>query len=132
MDLKDTWKPRVDGVDNADSSAVNEIAEAVIRNEEDIKQNKLDISEKANVSDIYYRGTIDAMVGAKADINNVYYRGTIDAKLGDKADKATSLSGYGITDAYTKTEVDETIGDIEAALLEIEEIADSLIGGDTV
>ena len=78
-----------------------------------VSQLEQDISKKANVSDIYYRGTIDA-------------------KLGDKADKATSLSGYGITDAYTKTEFYETIGDIEAALLEIEEIADSLIGGDTV
>ncbi len=28
--LKDTWKPRIDGVDIADSSAVNEIADAVI------------------------------------------------------------------------------------------------------
>ena len=66
MSLKDTWKPRVDGVDDADSSAVNEIAEAVIQNEEDMAQmNK------------------------------------------NKADKATTLSGYGITDAYTKEEVKE-------------------------
>ena len=27
-----------------------------------------------------------------------------------KADKATSLAGYGITDAYTKTEVDNSVG----------------------
>lgn len=31
MEFKDTWKPRVDGVDVCDSSAVNEIAEEVIR-----------------------------------------------------------------------------------------------------
>jgi hypothetical protein len=31
MAFKDTWKPRIDGVDVADSSAVNEIAEEVIR-----------------------------------------------------------------------------------------------------
>ena len=37
MSLKDTWRPRVDGVDNADSSAVNEIAEAVIQNEKSIE-----------------------------------------------------------------------------------------------
>ncbi len=30
--------------------------------------------------------------------------------LAEKADKATSLSGYGITDAYTKAEVDENLG----------------------
>lgn len=37
MSFKETWKPRVDGVDDADSSAVNEIAEAVINNEENIE-----------------------------------------------------------------------------------------------
>ena len=31
MAFKDTWRPRVDDVDEADSSAVNEIAEEVIR-----------------------------------------------------------------------------------------------------
>ena len=31
--------------------------------------------------------------------------------IGNKADKATSLAGYGITDAYTKTEVDQKIAD---------------------
>ncbi len=30
--------------------------------------------------------------------------------LGTKADKATTLAGYGITDAYTKTKVDELLG----------------------
>ena len=30
----------------------------------------------------------------------------VDALIANKADKATTLSGYGITDAYTKTEVD--------------------------
>ncbi len=35
--------------------------------------------------------------------------------LTEKADKATSLSGYGITDAYTKTEVDDTIASIKTA-----------------
>lgn len=32
--------------------------------------------------------------------------------LSNKADKATSLSGYGITNAYTKTEIDDKIGDV--------------------
>lgn len=31
MSFKETWKPRIDGVDDADASAVNEIAEAVIK-----------------------------------------------------------------------------------------------------
>jgi hypothetical protein len=31
MAFKDEWRPRIDGVDDADSSAVNEIAKEVIR-----------------------------------------------------------------------------------------------------
>ena len=33
----------------------------------------------------------------------------LSAAVGNKADKATTLSGYGITDAYTKTQVDSAI-----------------------
>ena len=41
--------------------------------------------------------------------------------LDSKADKATTLAGYGITDAYTKTEVDEKLSGLEAGdLTEIE------------
>lgn len=34
----------------------------------------------------------------------------IKSRLATKADSATSLAGYGITDAYTKTEVDSKVG----------------------
>lgn len=36
-----------------------------------------------------------------------------------KANTATTLVGYGITDAYTKTEIDNKIGDIETLLAAI-------------
>lgn len=39
--------------------------------------------------------------------------------ISTKADKATSLLGYGITDAYTKTEVDSMVGSIESILSEV-------------
>ena len=35
----------------------------------------------------------------------------LSAAVGNKADKATTLKGYGITDAYTKTETDKKISD---------------------
>lgn len=35
----------------------------------------------------------------------------LTAAVGNKADKATTISGYGITDAYTKAEVDTKISD---------------------
>lgn len=34
---------------------------------------------------------------------------TVKEKIDEKADKATTLSGYGITDAYTKTEINNTL-----------------------
>lgn len=39
----------------------------------------------------------------------------LTAAIGTKADKATTLTGYGITDAYTKTEVDTKISDAISA-----------------
>lgn len=41
--------------------------------------------------------------------SNYYDKTTIDSKLGSKADKGTTLASYGITDSYTKTEVDGKI-----------------------
>jgi hypothetical protein len=36
--------------------------------------------------------------------------------ISGKANKATTLSGYGITNAYTKTEIDTKLGNIESLL----------------
>ena len=40
---------------------------------------------------------------------NYYDKTAVDSKLATKANAATTLSGYGITDAYTKSEVDAKI-----------------------
>ena len=42
-------------------------------------------------------------------ITNAYTKTEIDTELNGKADNATTLNGYGITDAYTKAEVDAKI-----------------------
>ena len=39
----------------------------------------------------------------------------LSAAVGNKADKATTLAGYGIADAYTKTQVDTKISDAISA-----------------
>lgn len=39
----------------------------------------------------------------------------LTAAVGNKADKATTLAGYGITDAYTKTEAETKIGEMISA-----------------
>lgn len=41
-------------------------------------------------------------------------KGALEAEVGKKADKATTLEGYGITDAYTKAAVDSAIADAVA------------------
>lgn len=44
-------------------------------------------------------------------------------ELADKADKATTLDGYGITDAATKTELETLAARVDAANIALEEIA---------
>lgn len=41
---------------------------------------------------------------------------TLQDTVDDKADKATTLSGYGITDAYTKNAVDDMIGLVQGSI----------------
>jgi hypothetical protein len=65
------------------------------------------------------KNSVDTKVGAKADkatslsgygISDAYTKTEVDNKVNAKADASTSLSGYGITDAYTKTETDTKVG----------------------
>lgn len=106
------------------------------------------VNTKANSSDVYTKSQVDSAVGAKANssdltalttrvstaegeidtlqtevakkanssttlsgygITNAYTKTEVDNKLSGKAAKATTLSGYGITDAYTETEVNNMI-----------------------
>ena len=61
---------------------------------------------------------LNEIVAGKADkanslsgygIKNAYNKTEVDYALAHKADKSTTLSGYGITNAYTKTEVDNAL-----------------------
>lgn len=49
---------------------------------------------------------------SKANANDVYTKSQVNEFLGDKADKATTLAGYGIEDAYTKAEVDGKVSSV--------------------
>lgn len=44
-------------------------------------------------------------------ITDAYTKTAVDSKLNEKANTSTSLSGYGITDAYTKTAVDSKLNE---------------------
>ena len=72
--------------------------------------NKTEIDEKLTGVNGALEGKAD-----KADtlegygITDAYTKTEVDTALDGKADKADTLEGYGITDAYTKTEVDEKV-----------------------
>lgn len=58
-------------------------------------------------------GTNETIVlgdGQGSSSNKVVTAGEMGIALATKADKATTLAGYGITDAYTKTEADTLLG----------------------
>lgn len=63
------------------------------------------INVKANSADVYTKGQVDEELGKKANSADVYTKTVADALINAKADKATTLAGYGITDAYTKSDV---------------------------
>lgn len=63
----------------------------------------------------YDDSTLVEELEKKANSDDVYSIEEINDLLDEKADKATTLEGYGITDAYTKTETDTKIGEAVAA-----------------
>ena len=81
------------------------------------------LATKASTANVYSKtdidgkiSTINSALDGKAAAANVYTKTEIDNKVSTinsaidgKAAKATSLSGYGITNAYTKTETDNLL-----------------------
>lgn len=69
--------------------------------------------EHANktVLDSYDKTQTELLAAAKAEAEALVgaHETAVDEALANKADKTTTLAGYGISDAYTKTEVDATI-----------------------
>ncbi len=55
-------------------------------------------------------------------ITDAYTKTEVGNALADKADSATTLAGYGITDAYTKTQVDNALNDKQNTLTGITDV----------
>lgn len=66
-----------------------------------------------------------------ADVNKPISTATQNA-LNNKADKATTLSGYGITDVYTKSEIDNKISSVYKFKGSVEDVEDLPADGNTV
>ncbi len=61
-------------------------------------------------------GGIKVGTNLSIDANGVLSANDTNVSFSEISGKPTNLSGYGITDAYTKTEVDTMVGDIASAL----------------
>lgn len=114
-----------------------------------------EVNKKANSADVYTKNETDTLLSAKATntdltalagrvttaegeidglqteiakkanssttlagygITNAYTKSEVDTALGKKANSATTLEGYGITDAYTETEVNNLLSPINTTL----------------
>ena len=69
---------------------------------------KAHVHENKDVLDTYDKSQTELLNTAKTEAQALVEEHTtaVDAALEAKADKATTLEGYGITDAYNKTEID--------------------------
>ena len=119
-----TTTPKMDGT----ASVGTELAFARGDHVHPHDNTKADASNVYVKSQVYTKTEIDEMGFAtdadledKADksttlngygITDAYTKTQTDAKVNGKADKSTTLNGYGITDAYTKTEVDGKISSV--------------------
>ena len=63
------------------------------------------------VLDTYNKSQTELLAAAKTEAQALVtaHETAVNAALEGKADKATTLEGYGITDAYTKTAIDEKV-----------------------
>lgn len=80
-----------------------------------------EVAKKANLEHTHEIADVDGLQGAldgKANATHTHTTAQVtglDAALAGKADKATTLEGYGITDAYTKGQTDSKIAEAIAA-----------------
>jgi len=99
---------------DAQAVKLNGIATGATKNTASTTTPKMDGTAAVGTSTDYARADhvhpTDTSRASAADLS------ALQTTVSDKADKATTLSGYGITDAYTKEAVDDMMTDIEAAV----------------
>ena len=66
-------------------------------------------TDAAAALNTYKSANDTALAGVKATADAAAVKADVDAALADKADKATTLAGYGITDAMTATAIESAI-----------------------
>ena len=90
----------------------NPVTSGGIYNALTVKANTSDLATVAtsgSFNDLTDKPTIDDTISSTS--TNAVQNATIYTALSSKADNSTTLSGYGITDAYTKTETNNLLAD---------------------
>ena len=115
----DTVTRQITGVaaGSKDTDAVNVAQLKTLGNKVAANEGRLKVTEDLLAGD-WGGKTVKETIDAKADkattlagygITDAYTKDETDTALAGKADKATTLAGYGITDAYTTTQADSAI-----------------------
>ncbi len=103
---------------NADTALGNRIGTQSADGNYIKKSETKNLAENVAILDGQVKSNADAIAGKAAaattisgyGITDAYTKIEVDTALSGKAATATTISGYGITDAYTKTEVDTALG----------------------
>jgi hypothetical protein len=105
-----TWRPVSDSVSSTDSST--SASSKAVKTAYDLAASKTSNTGTVTSVAIKMNGSVKGTVTTNGtiDLGTVI---TSHQNISGKADKSTTLSGYGITNAYTKTEIDNIITDNE-------------------
>ena len=108
-----------EAISTADSNAdtkiatkVGEIGDITVKAYVEGKETTLNSSIKAVDDKVAALGTL----ASKSEVTETDLATALATKINGKADKADTLAGYGITDAYTKTEIDGKVSTIEGSI----------------
>lgn len=119
------WTTKTNDVDDVVAEDFNNLVSS-IETELEKKVDKEDGKGLSAVSDISimgggtigitppdnWKGIMITKTNGTIEDVDFYNKDQMKEKLNNKADKATTLDGYGITDAYTKTEVEAYINEV--------------------
>lgn len=111
MSFKDIWRPRIDGVDDADSSAVNEIAEAVINNENFINNAPNKYYNKESVNNLFanaLKGSASGEAVALKDVSPLEHNLGVRVESKNLLDYTNFYTDFGSVVGYTLNE-DKTL-----------------------
>ena len=92
--------------------AINEVVSVKANKDETATSLKNLADNKADKVSTYTKKNVDDLLLEKVSNASVFTKDEIDSKFAGKANKSNTLSGYGIQDAYTKSDVDTRIGSV--------------------